>query len=311
MEGGWTDDPVDPGGPTNFGITLADYARDKDVTLAADTFGALKAELKAIPQSTVRRIYRERYWQPACCPQLSPALAFFHFDAAVNQGVTGAARMLQEAVGATIDGEIGPETLAKTGAQSVATTLDRYADIRRRHYRSLSTFWRFGKGWLARVDRTLAAARALSPGNERRPDSPPHRAEGASSTRRGEGLGVGGTPNADVQQLPAPSQPKETTTMTDQTQPAATPANGNGNGSKWWGSSMTIWGAAITTLSTVLPVVGPLIGLNVTAELVQQLGDQIVIVVQAVGGLVGTILTIYGRARATTTLERRQMTLTM
>jgi hypothetical protein len=97
--------------------------------------------------------------------------------------------------------------------------------------------------------------------------------------------------------------------MTDQTQPAATPANGNG--SKWWGSSMTIWGAAITTLSTVLPVVGPLIGLNVTAELVQQLGDQIVIVVQAVGGLVGTILTIYGRARATTTLERRQMTLTM
>jgi uncharacterized protein (TIGR02594 family) len=204
MEGGWTDDPVDPGGPTNFGITLADYARDKGATLTADTFGALKAELKAIPQSTVRRIYRERYWQPACCPLLPPALAFFHFDAAVNQGVTGAARMLQEAVGATIDGEIGPETLAKTGAQSVATTLDRYADIRRRHYRSLSTFWRFGKGWLARVDRTLAAARALSPGNERRPDSPPHRAEGASSTRRGEGLGVGGIPTFDVLQSPPP-----------------------------------------------------------------------------------------------------------
>ena len=35
MEGGWTDDPYDPGGPTNFGITLATYARDKGVELTA------------------------------------------------------------------------------------------------------------------------------------------------------------------------------------------------------------------------------------------------------------------------------------
>jgi hypothetical protein len=80
---------------------------------------------------------------------------------------------------------------------------------------------------------------------------------------------------------------------------------------KWWGSSLTIWGAVVTALSAVLPAVGPLIGLNVPAELVQQLGDQVVVVAQAVCGLAGTILTIYGRARATTTLERRQVTLTM
>lgn len=99
--------------------------------------------------------------------------------------------------------------------------------------------------------------------------------------------------------------------MTDQTQPTPTYTNGNGNGAKWWGSSLTIWGAAITTLSTVLPVVGPLFGLNVTAELVQQVGDQVVVAGQAVGGLVGTIMTIYGRARATTTLERRKVTMNM
>ena len=40
---------------------------------------------------------------------------------------------------------------------------------------------------------------------------------------------------------------------------------------------MTIWGAIITTLSTVLPAFGPLLGLNITAELVHQLGDQIVV----------------------------------
>jgi uncharacterized protein (TIGR02594 family) len=37
MEGGWTDDPYDPGGPTNFGITLATYARDKGIELTAAT----------------------------------------------------------------------------------------------------------------------------------------------------------------------------------------------------------------------------------------------------------------------------------
>ena len=81
--------------------------------------------------------------------------------------------------------------------------------------------------------------------------------------------------------------------------------------SKWWGQSMTIWGVIITSLSTVLPAIGPLIGLNVTADLVHQIGDQLVAVVQALGGLIGTILAIYGRVRATTSLERRQVTLNM
>ena len=76
--------------------------------------------------------------------------------------------------------------------------------------------------------------------------------------------------------------------------------------SKWWGQSMTIWGVIITTLSTVLPAFGPLLGLDITAELIRQLGDQIVVVVQAVGGLIGTILTIWGRARATTSLNARR-----
>jgi hypothetical protein len=74
---------------------------------------------------------------------------------------------------------------------------------------------------------------------------------------------------------------------------------------------MTVWGIAVTALSTVLPVVGPLLGLDITADLARQLGEQVVAVAQAAGGLAGTILTIYGRARATTALERRQVTLTL
>jgi lysozyme family protein len=280
MEGGYADDPHDPGGPTNLGITLATYARSKGVALGVDNLVRLKAELGSIPYDTVRRIYHDFYWQPACCPQLPPALAFFHFDAAVNQGVGRAARMLQEAVGAVVDGSVGPETLAMATAASPADALARYADIRRRHYRSLATFWRFGRGWLARVDRTLAAATALA----------------AASP-------------AAVTPSQLPHQPKEPALMANQPRSADTPANDAP--AKWWGSSMTVWGAVVTALATVLPVVGPLFGLDITADLVQQLGDQVVVLIQAAGGVVGTILTIYGRARATTALGRRQITLSM
>ena len=74
---------------------------------------------------------------------------------------------------------------------------------------------------------------------------------------------------------------------------------------------MTIQGILVTTLSTVLPVLGPVFGLNITAELTRQLGDDIVIFAQAAGGLIGTIMAIYGRMRTNTPLERRQITLSM
>lgn len=93
--------------------------------------------------------------------------------------------------------------------------------------------------------------------------------------------------------------------MPDQANPATTPS------AKWWASSVTLWGAVATAISTVLPVVAPLLGLNLPPELAQQLGDQVIVLAQAAGGVAGTILTIYGRVRATTALGRRQLTFTM
>jgi len=267
------DDPYDPGGPTNLGITLVVYARYKGVEVTADNIGTLKAELKQIPVETARQIYRDRYWRAAACPQLPAPLALFHFDTAVNHGVDGAARMLQQAVGTDVDGEIGPATLAAVAARPIRQTLGRYADIRRQRYRSLAQFWRFGKGWLRRVDATLALAASL----------------------------IGAEPSST-------SQAKEKQPMSSDTSPATQPSTTE---PKWWAQSMTIWGVVVTTLSTVLPVIGPVIGLNVTADLVHQLGDNVVVFGQALGGLVGTILAIYGRFRASAPLERRQVTLNL
>jgi len=76
------------------------------------------------------------------------------------------------------------------------------------------------------------------------------------------------------------------------------PANKTFAETKWWGSSMTIWGAVITALSTVLPTLGPLFGIDISADLIQQAGDQIMSTLQAIGGLIGTAIAIYGRVRA-------------
>lgn len=259
MEGGFTDDPYDPGGPTNRGITLAVFAAWRKVTLTAANRASMIRDLQAIDRATVREIYRRRYWDKAHCAELSAALALMQFDAAVNHGVGNAIRFLQEAVGAEVDGEIGPLTRAAIGAAPLEATLATYAAIRRRRYRALPHFWRFGRGWLRRVDTTLARARALA-------------AETASLS-------------------PKPEGDPDMTTTTETT-------------GKWWGHSMTIWGTLVTLLSTVLPALAPVTGIDVDGELVQDAGSQVVDAVQALGALIGTLMTIVGRVRASAPIQK-------
>jgi uncharacterized protein (TIGR02594 family) len=274
MEGGWTDDPHDPGGPTNYGITLATFSAHTNRQLTAQTLHDLKADLRAITPATVRAIYRERYWQPCMAQALSPPLALMHFDAAVNHGVGGAARLLQRAVEVDVDGDIGPLTLAAAHRQPVEEVLLRYAAQRRLRYRSLGHFWRFGRGWLARVDATLAAAR----------------------TRRD-------APNAALPEtVTDPGVPPMSSDVPDTTSPRVQPA-------KWWAHSVTVWGTLITALATVLPLLGPVLGVEIKPDLVRQLGDNLTATAQAVAGLAGTIMALYGRSVATARLERRTVSI--
>lgn len=92
MEGGFSNDENDPGGPTNKGITLAEYAEWKGQPLDATTSPHLLSALQSITDVELRDIYRRRYWDVAGCPQLSPALALMQFDTGVNQGPVTAIR---------------------------------------------------------------------------------------------------------------------------------------------------------------------------------------------------------------------------
>ncbi|MGE0627346.1 MAG: TIGR02594 family protein [Hyphomicrobiaceae bacterium] len=258
VEGGYSDDPHDPGGPTNKGITLADYARFK----RSEPDAALVAALKKISDTEVREIYAAFYWRPSRSGELSPALALMHFDASVNHGLGASARFLQRAVGAEVDGEIGPLTLAAAARADVGAAVERYAEFRRERYRALAHFWRFGRGWLRRVDIILGAARSLIDTSH----------QVTLPTRKGDDMS--NDKGASAQQ----TDPQVET--------------------KSWGQSMTIWGVIVTSLSTVLPLIAPMFGIQITPDVVHQLGDQTLQVLQALGALIGTLMTVYGRARA-------------
>ncbi|MDH5796943.1 MAG: hypothetical protein OEZ19_00120 [Paracoccaceae bacterium] len=148
-EGGYVNDPHDPGGATNRGITQKTYdasRRSKGLPLRHVTM-LTDAEHDAI--------YAEQYWERVRGDFLPPGVDLAVFDFAVNSGVRRASEYLQRIVGAKPDGYIGFITAeavwAYTNRHGVERLITEYCAARERFLRGLPTFWRFGKGWIRRV----------------------------------------------------------------------------------------------------------------------------------------------------------------
>lgn len=93
----------------------------------------------------------------------------------------------------------------------------------------------------------------------------------------------------------------ETTTNSNGTQDLAH--------TKWWLQSKTVWGALISALATFVPVLGALLGIDLSGDVVRQAGEQAMGALQAITALVGTLLTIYGRFKADGPLSRKFLSL--
>ena len=143
-EGGWADHPADPGGATMKGITIGTYAQWKGRKVT-------KAELRAISAAEVAAIYKRNYWDKVRGDDLPAGLDLVAFDAAVNSGPSRGAKWLQQAIGVTADGKVGPETIKAAWKVDAAYTVGRALDIRLAFLRSLKTWGTFGKGWSRRV----------------------------------------------------------------------------------------------------------------------------------------------------------------
>lgn len=138
-EGGLVDHPRDPGGITNYGISLRAYP-----DLGADGIRKLKRE-------DAEKIYKRDYWDACRCDELPGPLRLMVFDTAVNQGVGYAIRALQASVNARVDGALGPRTIEAANKVDTDRALHRYAVNRFERYHSNRNWNTFGSGWMSRL----------------------------------------------------------------------------------------------------------------------------------------------------------------
>ena len=161
-EGGWVDDPHDPGGATKWGVTIRTLIA-KMLDLNND--GVIdRRDIRDMTPEQARDIYKRDYWIASACPRLPPPLALIVFDCAVNQGVGRASRILQKSVRAKADGIIGPMTLAavdRVWQHDPKRLLGEYCARRAVHYSSLSLVVRYGLGWFRRLFDAHGAALIL------------------------------------------------------------------------------------------------------------------------------------------------------
>lgn len=140
-EGGYTNDPNDKGGPTNFGITIADvklYVK-KDATAS---------DVKALTLEQAKEIYRTKYWAKVNGDALPSGVDYTVFDYGVNSGVSRANKVL-----------------AQFKDNTPAEQINKINDERlhfMHNIRNGSDWIHFGKGWGQRVERVRKDSIALS-----------------------------------------------------------------------------------------------------------------------------------------------------
>jgi lysozyme family protein len=158
-EGGYSDNPADPGGPTNYGITLATLrAYEGDPNLTAE-------DVKKLTPAVAKEIYRTAYWNRMQCGALPAGLDLEVFDFGVNSGPGESVKTLQRLVGVTQDGSVGPITLAAVAQFNVGDLISRFAQARLAFYQSLN-MPEFEQGWATRVAQIQTAAATMFQASE-------------------------------------------------------------------------------------------------------------------------------------------------
>ena len=134
FEGGYSNDPRDPGGETRFGVTKRSYPT---------------TDIKNLTIDQAKAIYRRDFWM--ILGDADPAIKFQVFDFAVNGGMSASIRKLQAAIGVADDGHWGPASTARLATLDVNDVLLKFNSQRLRFYTSLAGWATYGKGWTNRV----------------------------------------------------------------------------------------------------------------------------------------------------------------
>ncbi|PSU46650.1 peptidoglycan-binding protein [Photobacterium frigidiphilum] len=146
-DGGYVNDPKDPGGETKYGISKRAFLGVDIATLDID---------RAV------RIYYTNYWKAAYCHEFAGNVALYQMDSAVQHGAITAIKLLQEIAGTKADGKMGPNTRTAVHGSDAEWLVSRYGLRRARYYaRILKNNYsqtRYIEGWHNRLaDLTDAA----------------------------------------------------------------------------------------------------------------------------------------------------------
>ena len=144
FEGGFVNNPSDPGGATNMGITHATLSAWRHQAVSVD-------DVKALTLEEASDIYKALYWDHIQGDVLPNGVDMAMFDYAVNSGNGAAARALQAVLGVDQDGQIGPQTLAALAQHDPKKIAIAICQHRQSVLERLSTFRIFGHGWTSRI----------------------------------------------------------------------------------------------------------------------------------------------------------------
>lgn len=182
-EGGYGNDPHDPGGETNMGISKRSYPKE---------------DIRGMTKERAAAIYRRDFWDACKCDDLPSGLDLVTFDAAVNSGPSRAAKWLQQAIGVDADGKIGPQTIAAAKSTYAPAAVQRAIGFRLAFMRSAKSadgkrLWdRYGTGWQRRCDEVQALAEHMAMGSTAMPPIIP---DAAPITAKPVGGGIASVPD--------------------------------------------------------------------------------------------------------------------
>ena len=143
VEGGYVNDPADPGGETKYGISHRAYP---DI------------DIKALTLDQAKDIYRRDYWQAASCDSMPERIGHLVFDCAVHHGVKTAIKLLQRALKVADDGEFGPITRGTLTARDTNETADLLMAQRMLYLMTCSAWPTYKLGWAKRCFSVARAA---------------------------------------------------------------------------------------------------------------------------------------------------------
>lgn len=142
-EGGYVNDPKDPGGETKFGISKRSYPN---------------INIAALTRDDAIEIYRRDFWNPLKADRFSFGVAYQLLDSAINSGLGQTIRFLQRALGVADDGIFGPHSLEASMKMSETDQLFIFIAERLEFMTKLKNWPVHGKGWALRIAKNMRYA---------------------------------------------------------------------------------------------------------------------------------------------------------